>query len=513
VSYDSKRLFACGLLLFAWAAAAAPSKSGWSEVTTPHVTVKTDLSLDVAERAAVLAERTRAALLAAAWSGAKLPQERVELVVFSDHQDFERYFGDLVRYKVVLETYPPTIFLYGAPERWEQRASMELEETNSPLKLALMQHLATFFYRRAPRWFSIGLAEFFETLRISPDGTSAILGGVNILAISRYRNQRTLKVADAMAWGTTLNPRDEGTVGGLEGLSWLMVNWMYNTHLPEFVRFQKLLVTGMDPTKAWNVVFPPATVANIDQELNSFALYGPFGRAVLTLPEGEFTFDSERPMTSAEVHATRAAAALAAEHAKQAQTELSAALADDPGNVFALRRQLPLVKPAEALALGRLATATHPDNGLAWLTLGDALKEGGETSEERAQAYKKATELSPNHPAAFDALAAMSVKKGRADEALPLALNAVRMAPWDAGFLDTLASALAGVARCSEAVAMEARAVDKASESSGAPQRAVYAAHLAEIQKGCVEAPQTEVPPPAPLSPAAPSPPVPARKP
>ena len=79
------------------------------------------------------------------------------------------------------------------------------------------------------------------------------------------------------------------------------------------------------------------------------------------------------------------------------------------------------------------------------------------------------------------------------------------MAPWDAALLDTLASALAGVGRCSEAVSMEARAMDTASENGAAAQRALYAARIPDIQKSCVEAP------PAPAVPAAPAapPPVP----
>ncbi len=505
MSYDSQlvRRFALGLLVFASASGAAPSKTGWSEVRTPHVTLKTDLNLDAAERAAVLAERTRAALLAAAWSGAKLPQERIELVVFSDHQDFEHYFGDFVHHKVVLGDYPPTIFLYGASERWQKRSAMEVEDSTSVLQLALMQHLSAFFYRRQPRWFSMGLAEFFETVRISADGTTAMVGVVNRPAMSNYNAHRTVSVADALAWGTTFNPRDEGTVLALNGLSWLMVQWMYNTHQAEFTRFQKFLASGMDPTKAWTIAFPPAVSANIDQELNSFMRYGPFGTATVTLSESEFTFDSERPMTSAEVHTTRAQAALAADHAKEAQTELSAALVDDAGNVTAVRSQMPLLKAAERLALARRATATHPDDGLAWLTLGDALKEGGGTEEERAQAYKKATELSPNEPLVADTLAALALARRRPEDALPLALAAVRMAPWDAVLLDTLASALAGVGRCSEAVVMEARAVDMASERS-VQQRAGYGTRLAEIQKTCVEVPQSSEGSPASGVPASP---------
>jgi hypothetical protein len=498
------RLAMFGLLLLTRVASGADAKTGWVETKTAHVTVKTDLSSEDARRAVVLAEQTRAAVLAAAWPGSKLDQDRIELIVFSNHQEFERYFGDFVQDKVVLGDYPPTVFLFGSPSHWEKRLAVDQEGTTSMLKQALAQHLASFFYRRQPRWFSMGLAEFLETLRISEDGTTAILGTINLQATSDYSTHRTVNVADALAWGTTFNPTDEGTVRGLNGLSWAMVQWLYNAHLPEFVRFQKLLITGLDPSKAWKVVFPTPSPAEMDQEINHFLRYGNQGRIQVAIPATEATFDQERALNSAEVHAIRAEAALAAGQAKDAQAELSAALADDPGNVSALRRQMPLVKPPERLALARRATAAHPDDGRAFLMLGDALRETGGSPEEVSQAYRKAIALSPDHPGAYSGLAAMDLQQGKAAEALPLALTAVRMAPWDAPMLDTLAAVLVGLGRCNEAVATEARAVDMASEKSGTVKRTEYASRLAEIQKTCVEVP--EAPPAAPPAPPAPVP-------
>lgn len=498
------RLLAFALLVLTPVASADDAKTGWMEVKMKHVTVKTDLSRKDAVRAAVLGEQTRAALLAAAWPGSRLDQDRIELIVFSNHQEFERYFGDFLSDKVVLGDYPPTVFLYGAPDRWERRVTLELEGTVSVLKEALAQHLSTFFYRRQPRWFSIGLAEFLETLRVAEDGKTATLGIPNLQAMSDYGTHRSINVADALAWGTTLNPTDEGTLLGLRGLSWLIVVWMYNTHLPEFVRFQKLLITGLDPAKAWKVVFPTLAPGDLDQELNHFLRYGSQGISTIAIPQvEEATIDGERALSSAEVHALKAEAALAGNRSKDAQAELSAALADDPGNVAALRQQMPLVKPAERLALARRATAAHAEDGLAWLMLGDALREGGGSAEESAQAYRKATELLPDHPAAFNALATLDLKKGQPAQALPQAQAAVRMAPWDAVMLDTLALALAGVGRCGEAAATEARGMDMASEKSGTAKRAEYAARLAEIQKTCTEAPATptEPAPPAPSTP------------
>jgi hypothetical protein len=498
------RLAALGLLVVTPRVLAADAKTGWMEVKTKHVTVKTDLGRKDAVKAAVLAEQTRAALLAAAWPGSRLDQDRVELVVFSNHQDFERYFGDFAIDKVVLGDYPPTVFLFGAPERWERRVTLELEATVSVLKEALAQHLSTFFYRRQPRWFSIGLAEYLETLQIAEDGRTATLGTPNLQAMNEASTHRSVGVADALAWGTTLNPTDEGMLVGLRGVSWLMVQWMVNTHLPEFVRFQKLLVTGLDPAKAWKVVFPSLSPGDLDTELHQYLRYGNQSVATVTLPPGEeATLDSERLLSSADVHALRAEAALAADHAKDAQAELSAALADDPTNVAALRWQMPLLKPSERLALARRATAAHPEDGLAWVMLGDALRATGAAPEEMAQAYKKAAELLPDHPAAFEALASLDLQRGQPAQALPQAQAAVRMAPWDSAMLGTLASVLAALGHCGDAAAAQARAVDMASEKGGAAKRAEYALRLADIQRTCTEAPAAEA------QPAAPTPPLP----
>jgi len=486
------RLFCCGFVLLASGASAADSPTGWFEVKGAHVTVTSNLSLDAAKRAVVLAETTRSALLAAAWPGATLPQDRLRLVVFFSHQDFQFYFGDFVPHMDGVGGFPPTVFLYGLPDLWEKRSTEELEVTTSVLKRVLMQHLELFFYRRLPRWFWVGLSEFFETLRFSAEGKAASFGGINVVARSLYFSHRTLDVKDALAWGSTFNPRDEATLLGLRGLSWLMVEWMYSTHLPEFVRFQTFLMSGMDPTKAWNLVLPKEVTANIDRELNFYARYGSLGGSAVPLPAGNFTSDGGRPLTSAEVHAVRAEAALAGERPKEVAAEVSAALADDPGNVTALRLQLPLLKPAERLALARRASVAHPNDDLAWLLLGDALKDTGEAPEERRAAYKKATEISPDHPLAFSALAAMAIEAGKPQEAMTLALTAVQMAPWDPTLLDTLASALAAVGRCSESVSMEARAVDRATESGDA-SRSVYATRLAEIHKTCNEAPTSKL--------------------
>ena len=54
-----------------------------------------------------------------------------------------------------------------------------------------------------------------------------------------------------------------------------------------------------------------------------------------------FRSGAPRRLSSGEVHSLRAEAALAVEQTTDAEAELSAALAEDPGNVAALRRRWP----------------------------------------------------------------------------------------------------------------------------------------------------------------------------
>jgi tetratricopeptide (TPR) repeat protein len=489
----AQRSAAFGLLLLA--AVCGASETGWSEVQTGHVTLKTDLAPEEARRAALTVEKTRAALLAAAWPGARLLQpERVEVVVFAKQSDFMRYFGRDLLGLFIHYLYPPTFFLYGPPEKWERRMTLAREETSSLLKHELSHHLAAYIYRRQPRWFAEGLAQYLETLRFSEDGKTATLGDINLEAVQSYNlaQNTSLGVADALAWSGKLDAKDAMATARLYGLSWLMVHWMSNTHPAEYERFQTLLAKGIDPDKAWKAVFSNLAPSDIDKQLHQYVHDGDYHYFVVAIPPAEGALQ-ERPMTSAEVHATRAAAALAgaaalehgAEQAADAQAELAAALADDPGNVRALRMKMGMVKPEERVALGRRAAEGHPDDGLAWLTLAETLPDALENWEERAQAFKKATALLPDNPTAFNELAGMYVRKGQAQEALPLALTAAQMAPWNSAMLDTLAGALAGVHRCSEAVAMEARAMDMLLGHTRPAAKAEYAGRLADIQQNC----------------------------
>ncbi len=493
-------------LLLGAGALAAPAPTGWREVKTAHVTLKTDLDAEEARRAAMAVERTRAGLLAAAWAGAKLQPEHIEVVVFASQQDFVRYFGPNLLGLFLHGSYPPMAFLYGPPDKWEHRTTLALNETTSVLKHELVHHLAAFIYRREPRWFAEGLAQYLETLRFAEDGKTAILGEVNLQALSYY-NRYHVSVSEVLPWGGKFDAEDTTKTLGLYGTSWLLVHWLSNTHPEDFARYQTLLAKGIDPDKAWKAVFPNLTFSQLDTELHEYADHGDYHYFVVTIPTLEPTAE-EHLLTSADVHALRASAALAGglnmvdgrKQLADARGELAAALADDPGNVRALQIQMGLVKPEERLALGRRAAQRHPEDGVAWLILGETLQEVPDSWDEQAQAYQKAMLLLPDNPTAFNNLAWMYLQRGRAEDALPLALTAVRMAPGEFSMLDTLAGVLAALGRCSEAQTIQTRAIDLLPERASHAQRVDAILRLDEFQNKCV-------PGKAAPSPPAPSPP------
>ena len=293
-------------------AGVARADSGWREIQGPHVTLRTDLSSGAAKEAAAAVERFRSELIiAGAWPRATLPAaDRIEVTVFANGLDFEHHFGRNVG-GIFFHELPPYAILYGTPDRWERRASAATAETTSVLRHELVHHLAASIYRRQPRWFAEGLAQFLETVRASDDGKSVIVGAVNLEAVRKYHTFRTVRVADALSWNAKLDTMPEGTVHGLYGLSWVMVHWMYNAHPAQFDQLQGLLARGVDPEKAWKIILPGLNTPDIDDALHQYVKHGDYTEFLAPFtPQAPAL--KETALGEADAHAERARVSLAA---------------------------------------------------------------------------------------------------------------------------------------------------------------------------------------------------------
>ncbi|WP_437665071.1 DUF1570 domain-containing protein [Sorangium sp. So ce1182] len=470
------------------------SSGAWVRLRTEHFDLWTDLSGGEARRAAEALERTRAALVTAAWSkgAARRSTVRANVVVLASGLDFDRY-ADSRFTGVFSELGRPTIFLWGSPERWERREQLKDASTTSVLRHELVHQLAAGIYGRQPRWFAEGLAQLLESLVVSEDGTTAILGRPNLVALRNYRRQRTFGVRDALAWKSD-EGLGEGAIHGLYGLSWLMVYWMYNTQPDAFAAYQGRLAAGVDPERAWQESFGALSLDELDKQLHHYARFGKFQEVNVPL-EPVKTEPTPATITTADVHALRAQLALTGASIRaddalkeEARRELDRALRLEPANVLALRvlmqleRGLPI---GEWISRLEEQVARRPDDGDAWLLLGQLLGRQDRDAEQVA-ALRRAVALLPGNANAYNDLAWALVNKGHPEEALPLATKAAMLAPWNASILDTYAANLFALGRCPDALRVQARAVDLISHRSQGSSGARWLTDkLAEYQRSC----------------------------
>ncbi|RPH66588.1 MAG: DUF1570 domain-containing protein [Myxococcaceae bacterium] len=484
---DIARAVVLGLLL----GGAARAESGWREIRGPHVVLRTDLGSGAAREAALTVERFRAQIIAAAWPRATLPAvDRIEVTVFGNGLDFEHHFGRNID-GVFFHDVPPFAVMHGHPEKWEHRATLATPETTSILRHELVHHLAASIYRRQPRWFAEGLAQFLETVRTGEDGKTVLVGAANLSAIQKYRSFRSLRVADALAWSGKLDGMPEATIDGLYGLSWVIVHWLYNEHPEQFAQLQGFLARGIDPDKAWKIILPDLRTPDIDVALNQYLSHGNYQEYLAPFTDPRPPLE-EVPLSEADVHAERARVALGAArsstdraaHQEDAQRELATALKLDPTNANALVLRFELAAAKERPAIARKLTEARPEDGRGWLLLGQAL-EGAGSSAEREAAFRKAVTLRPEDPTALNNLAWLQLQQGKPAEAAPLITRAIQIAPYDPSLLDTLAAVQASLGRCSEAAASQARAIDALPEGVPAARRRDFEGRLERYRTRC----------------------------
>jgi tetratricopeptide (TPR) repeat protein len=460
--------------------AQCPAEGGkpWVELESEHFVLQTDLPPEQAQKGVEYLERTRAAMLAAAWPAA-LKQEMPLLTVhvLADPSQFERIFPRRVGGVFSLVGDEPFIVLSGPPDSWEQRFTGLSETTSSTVKHELAHYLSSYFLLRQPRWFSEGLAQFLETLQLSEDGRTAVLGQPHLDAVSAMKTLldgvdrgviEDFSIKDVADWEGSNEDYADWEIAGRYAGSWLLVHWLYNTRPREFADLQNLLVQGDDPKRATLAVFPEFYTRAIHRTLLDYVKHGKYEELTVKVPVGALS-STERALEDAEVHAIRAklvllAAAMAEQGSearlKLAEGEINEVLRQDPQGLFALSEKMADAPADQRLPLARAAVEAHPLEADAWMMLARALGKSEAARTGREAAYKKALELSPKSVSAANGLAWHYVTLKRYEEAFPLAQRAANLAPWNSAVLDTYAMAAAGMGRCADAILAEQRALD-----------------------------------------------------
>jgi tetratricopeptide (TPR) repeat protein len=480
--------------------AGVASNTGWRRVTTPHFVLRTDFDDELAREAAQKLESSRDDLVSAAWPSFQFPEGvRTEVFVLSNGLDFERLFGRKADALFSSAGDRPRFYLYGPPSHWDSRESLAAEST-SVVRHEMSHQLAAAVYSHEPLWFAEGLAQFLETVHESDDHKSVVVGAVNVEALRKYKTFRTVSVRTVLSWTERISTLSDGENHGLYGMSWMLVHFLYNTRPDAFGRFQIELAKGTDSARAWDTAFPNVDLDALDTEIQNYSKRGEYVEFPLPLHSKPVT-NAAQVMTPAEAHLARVALYQAAarfvrpedREARRAaaKSELAAALELDPTNVEALELG-DGAAPADRLASARRAAAAHPDDPRAFRLLGSLLKGSGAEAAERESAYRHAVELDPSDPQSLNNLAWLLVEQHKAMEALPLALRAVKRAPYDAAILDTYAVALFQAGRCPSAIAYERRALELQRDSKETSLSTDLKRHLSEFKASCSAKTTTE---------------------
>ena len=143
--------------------------AGWTEVTTEHFALKTDLSAGDAQDAALKLEGMFSALAELGFASADKPLMRIDVIYFQRHEDYAA-----LRPEVTAGEFSPDGF-----HDMERRPTAVLggdflESTRRVLQHELTHMFVHYYYPHAPVWLNEGFARYFETL-VLDDGT-AILG-------------------------------------------------------------------------------------------------------------------------------------------------------------------------------------------------------------------------------------------------------------------------------------------------------------------------------------------------
>jgi tetratricopeptide (TPR) repeat protein len=466
-----------------------PGEGGraWVRLDSDHYTLETDLPPEEARKAMTVLERSRIAILAAMWPGLLAqPMSKVRVYTLQDPDEFEGLYPRRVQAFFYRSDTEAFIVLPGPPASWERRFSGLSQATSSRLEHELTHFLSTHALPRQPRWLSEGLAEYLETLRVSEDGQTAVVGAphyANIAEMGRVLGRVQANSAGGwtmqrlLAWEPTLAQREQDRQVLINyAASWLLVHWL-STHRPEqFAAYQGLIAKGLAPDAAMKEALPELESRALDGELLEYLRNRRFPERTVRVPPTGTGF-VEEVIEHADVHAIRSRLAefgaqlawrepFIGNRRKLSRDELAESLRLNPTGLLALALKQHAAPEAERPAISRAAVEAHPNDARAWLLRASALAPDAAAKAEQEAAYQKALELEPRSMAAATGLAWLYVTQGRLAEALPLAQVGITLAPWSTYAVDTYAMVLAGGGACDAALQLEQRALELIQEDA-----------------------------------------------
>lgn len=456
-------LSCCAIAVFAAACASSPrsitafdlpSSGTWREVSSPHFVLLTDVDSDTARQVVVRLELYRKLMLIAA-SEPSDPPHRVHVFYPAAAREVAG-FPNRLQQSMTLE---PTPWMVFASADFHPRSP----ELPNLVAIRYAELLTRSTLERAPRWFAAGWSVYLQAASIDEDRGQAVIGYPlrALESLDRFQTWRKQAVPLATLWASEERAPDGWHYA--HGYEWAY--FLRFRHPDRLADFLDRLGRGEEPRNAWSRTFFDLTEKQLEDQTIGFL--GPMQRyKYQTLPIPTLTVrTTERAVTDAERVAMRARLELLlggdrplAESRDRAARRLRGALVHAPGNAELLlelaRTDHTRVSAGEARTL---ATA-QPRSHAAQLTLALALLDDAAASAERLAALESAAKLRPEDAFTGMLLAREYLLAKRGAEALRVATDAARRAPWSVAVAQVHASAAAAAGWCPEAVVLARRA-------------------------------------------------------
>jgi hypothetical protein len=367
-----------------------PARGGpaWTEWTSAHFVLMTDLDEADARSALRDFEELRAAVLLAAWRRSPEPRGRLAVVAFR---------SDSERRVFVRPGFVAAFIATKAQQGFIVKSGAERNEiVTHGLVLALAYHYGL---EGKAHWFDEGLARYLDSLRLEPDGTPTY-GDVDDVI---FRNvSRGLLASFENLW----EPVTPATRQSFIVTSWLAVHYLFNNEPERFLDFQRRLVLTSDARAAWRAAFPELTAGAMDERLAAYAFRdGTFTAFKTRLPTVQVEAQATL-LADAQVHALRALlfATMQAPRADLARAEIAEAFRLDPTLVATAYVQRAFLGDDETdIGLPKRLIARHPTSPMAWLLLARARTLRHET-EEANEAWEEVRRFggTPDGPVAVE---------------------------------------------------------------------------------------------------------------
>lgn len=451
----------------------------WYEIETPHFRFRSNADFERALRTAYELEKYRRALLFA-WGERLDPPGQLDVIGLRNRDQLSEFVDPRV-----------AAYLTLLPGGWQAVMALDypLDLPSDAQLHELAHYLSHHVLLRQPKWLSEGLATYLQTATVKDRAPEVILGQRHGASLEQVRQHGWLSLQRLWTWSGDVSAHSPNA---LYASSWLWFHYLTDEYHVRFVDFQNRLSSAEEPLSAWAAAFSGMSSDVLERGLRSYLDEGRF-----VVRSFSVTFEAPRVivrrMDDAEIHATRARLYLTARRTLSAAdrrnlmlAEIAEALGHDPRNESARILQAELASTRrERLAIAQELVNSSPGSSASWSLFARSLDQDEDPRPDLEQLLQRAASASVNDAAVLTQLASYYVKHGAAEKGLDPALRAVRLAPWQAGNVDTYAAILARVGNCDLAVSAQKRAMGLLGEHPSEELRVQYQARLEEYAQRC----------------------------